>query len=71
VRSDRQHHGEVGTLGGTVKGAGMGGALQELSCRKMSKLLVRQGETAKGKSISSKTICQETIMLLVERSRHQ
>jgi hypothetical protein len=55
---------------GTGSSAGMGATLPELSYRNMSKLLVRQGDTVKGKSISSKTTYRETMMLLVERSRH-
>jgi hypothetical protein len=51
---------------GVGSGVGMGAALQELSCRKMSKSLVRWGETTKGKSDSSKIICCEMMMLLVE-----
>jgi hypothetical protein len=34
----------------------------------ISKSLVRRGEAVKGKTASSKTTCQETTMLLVERS---
>jgi hypothetical protein len=53
--------------GGAGSGSGMEAALQESSCRKMSKLFVRRGEAANGKFASSKTTCRETIMLLVER----
>jgi hypothetical protein len=63
-------HGRAETLGG-VSDAGMGATLQDLCCRKMSKLLVKRGEIAKGQSVSSKTANQETMMLLVERSRHR
>jgi hypothetical protein len=63
-------YGNPGGSQGTSSGAGMGATLQELSCRKMSKSLVRRDKIAKGKSISSKTICQKTMMLLIERSRH-
>jgi hypothetical protein len=56
---------------GASSDAGMGATLQELSCRKMSKSLVRWGEATKGKSVSSKTICRETMILLVERSRYR
>jgi hypothetical protein len=73
-RLDRQCRGGAGTLGGgrgTGRDAGMGAALQELSCRKMSKSLVRWDETAKGKSVSSKTTCRKMMMLLVERPRHR
>jgi hypothetical protein len=38
--------------GGTDSSAGMGATLQELSCRKMSKWLVKRGKIAKGKSVS-------------------
>jgi hypothetical protein len=55
---------------GADSGAGMGAAPEASSCRKMSKSLVRQGETAKGKTASSKTTCRKMTMLLVERSRH-
>jgi hypothetical protein len=68
--SDHQRRGETRNLGGAVSGAGMGAALKELSCRKISKSFVRRGETAKGKSVSSKTTCREMMMLLVERPRH-
>jgi hypothetical protein len=37
----------------------------------MSKSLVRRGEAEKEKSVSSKTMCREMVMLLVMRSRHQ
>jgi hypothetical protein len=48
-----------GEGGGTVSGASMRVALQELSYRKISKSLVKHGETAKGKSVSSKITCRE------------
>jgi hypothetical protein len=57
--------------GGTGSGAGMGVALQELSYRMLSKSSVRWGETVKGNSVSSKTTSRDTMMLLVERSRHR
>jgi hypothetical protein len=48
----------------------MGATPVASSYRKMSKWLVRWGETAKGKTASSKTTCQEMMMLLVERLRY-
>jgi hypothetical protein len=45
---------------GADKGAGMGATL-EVSSYKKSKSLVRRDELEKGKSISSKTTCRETI----------
>jgi hypothetical protein len=44
--------GKPGKTRGVGSGAGMGAAQGESSCRKMSKLLVRQGEAEKEKSTS-------------------
>jgi hypothetical protein len=42
-----------------------------LSGSKKFKLLVRWGETEKGKYASSKVTCREMMIRFVERSRHQ
>jgi hypothetical protein len=64
------------TNGGNLEGtrgagscAGMGAAPGVPSCKKMCKSLVRWGEAVKGKTASSKIICREMTMLLVERSK--
>jgi hypothetical protein len=62
--------GKPSGIKGAGSGAGMGAAPGKSSCRKMSKSLVRRGEAEKGKSASSKTTCQETMMLLVVTSSH-
>jgi hypothetical protein len=55
---------------GAGSGACMGATPGASSYRKISKSLVRRGEAAKEKTASSKTTCQKTMMMLVERSRH-
>jgi hypothetical protein len=55
---------------GAGSGACMGATPGASSYRKMSKSLVRRGEATKGKIASSKTTCQKTMMMSVERSRH-
>jgi hypothetical protein len=60
-----------GAVGLARRGVPMGGTIGVSSESKKSKSSVGWGEATKGKTVSSKTTCQEITRRLVDRSRHR